>query len=395
MTDRKPLIIVGASARAAAQSAVRSKFQPWCIDQFGDTDLRECAAAVTVVSDWPDGIVDAIAAAPDAPLVFAGALENSPELLEKLGARFPIAGASPQAIRLVRDPIWLQDCVKAAGLPSLAIRRRLTTADAGNRWLLKPRASAAGFGIQHANSPATASETGVFQEFAEGVSVSGLFMGSRVGGHLLGLTSQLHGLADAGASGFLHCGSIGPLRRCDIEAECFDLARAAGNAIARLAGVRGLFGIDFVFNPESRRLCTLEVNPRWTASAELYERAIPCWPLMEWHVDASLPGPRYRLISQSGGSIESMVDSELEQIERIHGRIVVYSSERITIRPSDLISNLPASVDVADIPVSGTVIESGHPVCTVLLQAETAAECQDQLCAVARQVREALAADAR
>ena len=98
MPETEPLIIVGASTRAAAQSAVASGYAPWCVDQFGDADLRECSAGVQVVSDWPDGVAAALADAPRAPLVYAGALENSPELLNQLAERFPLAGCCGETL---------------------------------------------------------------------------------------------------------------------------------------------------------------------------------------------------------------------------------------------------------------------------------------------------------
>ncbi len=49
-----PLLIVGASARAAAQSALRAGYRPWCVDLFGDVDLRQSAACVVCPrADYP------------------------------------------------------------------------------------------------------------------------------------------------------------------------------------------------------------------------------------------------------------------------------------------------------------------------------------------------------
>ena len=110
MSER--IILVGASCRAAAESAARSGFRAWCIDQFGDEDLRECAEHVEVVSLWPDGILDVIPKIPPGTLIFAGALENAPQVLARLRDRLPFAGCDVDAMRALRDPLNLKSFVQ-------------------------------------------------------------------------------------------------------------------------------------------------------------------------------------------------------------------------------------------------------------------------------------------
>ncbi len=50
------LMILGASTRAAAQSAVRAGFQPVCADHFADEDLFE-VAEVLPLSGYPHGLL--------------------------------------------------------------------------------------------------------------------------------------------------------------------------------------------------------------------------------------------------------------------------------------------------------------------------------------------------
>ena len=84
MLDPEPLIIVGSSVRAAAQSAVRAGFRPWCIDQFGDRDLVDISSNVHTVADWPNEIESAMQSAPQGKWVYTGALENRQALIERL-----------------------------------------------------------------------------------------------------------------------------------------------------------------------------------------------------------------------------------------------------------------------------------------------------------------------
>ena len=51
------LLILGASVRAAAFSALRAGLRPWCVDLFADLDLRaNCPALVIDASRYPNGL---------------------------------------------------------------------------------------------------------------------------------------------------------------------------------------------------------------------------------------------------------------------------------------------------------------------------------------------------
>ena len=73
-----PLIIVGASARAFAQSARRAGLAVHAADLFADSDLCAVAASVARVpaERYPDGLLDLVAPFPAGPWCYTGALEN-------------------------------------------------------------------------------------------------------------------------------------------------------------------------------------------------------------------------------------------------------------------------------------------------------------------------------
>ena len=70
MSD-KPLIIIGASARAAAFSAYRAGYTPYWLDQFGDEDLRQRFRG-EIITGYPKEAIALIGKAPDAPFIFTG-----------------------------------------------------------------------------------------------------------------------------------------------------------------------------------------------------------------------------------------------------------------------------------------------------------------------------------
>ena len=113
MTRR--LIILGASARAAAFSAIRAGFEPYAIDCFADRDLAAVCPAVKI-ERYPGDFPAALAAAPDAPWIYTGGLENHPRLIEQMAALRPLWGNGGADLRNVRKPARLAEAARAVGI---------------------------------------------------------------------------------------------------------------------------------------------------------------------------------------------------------------------------------------------------------------------------------------
>ena len=381
MTER--LILIGASTRAAAQSAVRSGLSVCCLDQFGDQDLRECAGQVKVVENWPEGILDVLDQIPRGQLVITGALENSPQILTRLRDRFSFAGCSAEAIGMLRDPVRVQEILKQAGLHWLRVSLSgppdLQT-ETSSRWLRKPLHSAAGFHVRFCRTDRPAAvrpaETGCstqaagfyYQEYVEGTAVSGLFLSDGAGCRLLGLTRQLIGLPQAGSSGFRYCGSIGPLSTDEIPERAFQLARRIGQTLVEATGCRGLFGCDFLWNTDTETLPVCEVNPRYVASAEVLENVCNV-PLIQWHLDAC-----------RGQLPADIIASEPTSLA---GRLICFAKQ--PVQSAD-VTSLSAEICLADIPREGIEIPAGHPICTVLATGASESAVRSRLLAAAERV---------
>lgn len=373
----EPLIVISASARAAAWSARRAGYSVLAIDQFGDRDLREAASEVCVVEDWPRGVLGAVAALPDAPWVFGGGLENWPDLIRELATSRELLGCSVKSLRLVRDPCWLANRWHEAGLNVPRLLPGSAEPEGNRVWLWKPRRSAGGIGVRFADSLAGDVEQvkdGWLQEFVSGDVVSGLFLANSRDVRLLGMSSQLVGCPETGANGFAYCGSIWP-------SECDERALMAGEAVVQSAGLVGLFGIDFV-RDERGELWPIEVNPRYPASAEQCE-LVTGWPLLRWHIDSCRSGwlpDADRLEKSFAGT------------GRTAGKVVVYSPrDMVAPNLSHVVERvLPASAQVVDIPAAGSPLRNGTPVCSILTAADCEGECRAKLLRLAERLRTAL-----
>src|SRR5215813_1264313 len=94
------LLIFGASARAAAFSALRAGLRPWCADLFADTDLRACCPALALdPGSYPQGFVQAARQGPPGPWLYTGGLENRPDLVRRLARQRPLWGNDASVLR--------------------------------------------------------------------------------------------------------------------------------------------------------------------------------------------------------------------------------------------------------------------------------------------------------
>lgn len=365
------VLILGASTRAAAQSAVRAGLRPVCADLFADQDLR-AIAEVLPLERYPHDLPSAARRAPHCPWMYTGALENHPQTIEAISAERPLWGNQAEVIRGVRDPFLLSNAIEQAGLPTAGVRRAAERPTADGSWLLKPLRSAAGRGIavwdaNAANSP-TLREPHYFQRRLAGRSISAVYVAFSGGTVFMGISEQL--IVDS----FRYAGTIGPM---SLAEEIEQQVRRTGEVVAGTFGLRGLFGCDFVV--DGARAWLVEVNPRYTASVEVYEHAYGA-ALVDLHrracEETADPAP---------GDFRARV---------VVGKSIVYA-ERDVRAPSlsELITADNAVPALADIPAPGTLIEIGHPICTVLASGNSQEECCESLQARVDRLRRELFGD--
>lgn len=365
MPDAQGVVIVGASVRAAAHSALRAGLLPRGIDLFADADLTARCPAHRLHGRYPDAFVAALADAPLQPWLYTGGLENHPRLIETLARQRSLWGNRGDVLALARSPDRLSTLAAEVGLGSVTVLG--TVPPAGGRWLVKPRGGAGGFGIRGwTDGDVLDVQTTYVQEYIEGVSASAVFVATADECRLLGMTWQLVGTPWLHAPPFRYCGSVGPM---PLTAALIERLRHLGQRLAEGCGVRGLFGVDGLLR--DGQFWPVEVNPRYPASVEVLEHATGLHTL-DLHRRAFVSGER--------------LPPTERRVECIVGKAILYAPGdgafpadgpwRDDVDSCRSIDALPGH---ADVPHPGERFEAGQPVLTVLAGAATEAECLEQL----------------
>jgi predicted ATP-grasp superfamily ATP-dependent carboligase len=271
--------MAGASVRAAIQSAQRAGWRRLiAADLFQDRDLG--AAARCRLDDGYGNLPrEAVRLQADA-WMYCGALENRPTLVEQVPV--PLLGCDAETLRAIRDPWQVAAALQAAQLSTLELASTAEGLPRDGTWICKPLASASGRGVAvlGQDGPPRTSEPVYYQRRIDGTPASAVFVAAEGRCQLLGTTRILAGRAEPGDGGFRYLGSMGAE---PLEADQQLAWQRIGRAIAQRFLPRGLFGVDAMVTP--REIFPLEVNPRFTASVEVLERA-QGWNAWSLHYEA-------------------------------------------------------------------------------------------------------------
>ncbi len=357
------VLIVGVSTRAAAESAARAGFEVIALDGYADLDQHPAVRALSLSRDFgmafsAEAIVNAASQMTSDAVVYLSNLENHPRAVEALSTGRALWGNAPAVLRRVRDPSALASAFAGRGLRAPRVLRSQPDAQGiGTRWLIKPRVSGGGHGVRFWSSGEPVTRGHYLQEFIEGVPGSVVFVAAGGVGVVLGISRQLVGESAFGVSGFRYCGNILDLR-ATMNAPATTLVQSLTDAFPLV----GVGSVDFIATDAG--LYPVEVNPRWTASMELVERAQNI-SMFGVHADTcmrgALPPPdltRHRVSSE------------------VHGKAVVFAREDVTIGDT---RGWLADSSVRDVPHAGEQIEAGQPICTVLAVGSDDADCHARL----------------
>ena len=364
--------LIGASVRAAAESARLAGFEVTGLDQFGDEDTRSACQRYLSLDgemlrrdDPASPIENSIARiGNEMPLISVGGLSGSRRWLDSL----PLLAPWPQQ-REAAEHVRVLDCLSAATAGTLFSIPAFSSAavssasdadfetdlDAGTRWLCKQLDSSGGLGTSWIGDGRTATRNQVMQEWVSGRPFGATLLSNGSEVVLLGVCRSR--FTRKGRFPFVYCGSLGPVSISPrVEQGLIELAQR----ISLVTGLRGLFNLDFVADPAGP-LWLLEINPRWSGSSELIERHLrvrrPEISLFSLLMDGLNGCPLNRFVRDT---------PSVSGDGPVFFKRIVFARRPVRFDRDAIERQLRAGETLHDIPCTGRLIRRGEPVCTLI-----------------------------
>jgi uncharacterized protein len=378
-----------------AESAVRAGYTVVAFDAYADLDLTAIADTRQVTPYSARAAATAAhRAAPGPPngatrdggrrdaVCYVSNFENHPAALRHLSWGRELWGNSPATIASARSPRGWARALADAGIAVPRIRTaapRPGTADARARWMLKPRRSGGGHGVQAWVPGMPVPRTHVLQERIAGTAGSIVFAADGQRSVPIAITRQLVGEQAFGAPPFRYCGNILAPAHDPVWGHDTPLWREAVTLAAtatRAFGLAGVNGIDFIVR--AGRPVPIEINPRFTAAMELAERR-----------------DGVSVFAAHVAGCTKVLSSYAPLRVRAHGtgaagKAIVFSHHALTV--GSAASRWADGDGVRDIPRPGSPIPPGAPICSVFAEGPTIAACRARLNQAARHIYETVAA---
>jgi uncharacterized protein len=380
-SEVRHLLVAGVTTRALVVSAVRAGWRVTAVDAFGDLDLRAVATVVSAGENGsrrfsPEAAARAARAVTADAVAYTSNFENHPEAVAMLARGRQLLGNTPRVLEQIRNPLTLMRALRRRGFAVPDTRASPPSSTSSERWLTKPRHSGGGHGTSPWRGGQVHRST-YLQARIPGTPGSISFLADGRHAVPIGLSRQLVGEPAFGARGYRYCGSLLAGREAPLfhrAGEIAATARALAAAVTEEFGLVGLNGLDFVARDGIP--FPIEVNPRYSASMELVERA------SESRISL------FRLHERACGGV---VPGDTAAPRQVAGKAVVFARRAVTIGQT----SRWAADDLADIPRPGERIGRGHPICTVFAEGRDARECHERLVKKAERVYRMVALPAR
>jgi predicted ATP-grasp superfamily ATP-dependent carboligase len=351
--DTTSLLVLANSGRAIAESAHRAGYRVTVLDLFCDQDSQAVADCWPVTQGFAnlnaDMLADEIASlVPNFPcgVVYGAGLEESASLLKRLSSDCHLLGNDPSVLEMLRRPRRFFSLLDRLDIPYPEVSFSAPSDTTGRSWLFKRAGGCGGQGVAYFSSRHTAADSACYyQKYTPGQVMSVLFIADGERHRTIGY-NRLE-MAGAGTpSPFLYSGAIGQVSLREGMRD--QIEEVVGKLVSSL-GLRGINSIDFIHNDAGGFV--IDLNPRPTATLELYEHLIPDgW--IKLHIEACRGElPLIPIVASAG----------------MHGHRIVYAPRNLEI-PIEMA--WPAWIK--DRPGIGARIHQGEPLCSVYAKGATA-----------------------
>ncbi|NLI91658.1 MAG: ATP-grasp domain-containing protein [Peptococcaceae bacterium] len=406
------ILLAGVSVRALIESAVASGYTVTGLDFYGDADACWRGKTMSITQDFGlkptvKNLLDVAKTIPCYAFIYTSGPENTPSELDFWERQGSLKGNGVLTLNEVRNPWRLKECLENIGakMPVFCSANQWDYSDDGKKWLIKPLNRGGGHGIKELpvsieKAKALISDLpqprqNIVEEYIAGIPGSVTFLANGKEAWLLGTSRQLITRGGAGQH-FLYSGNIVPLDlNGTISSRIFmKKILMSVTQLTKVFGLKGINTLDFIVNAEG--VWILELNPRWSASVELIERVLG-QRLFPYHltacegVDMTQTIQRLRAQPKRAALVYDHM-TKCNRIPNFRGKQIVFS------RNSNLITNYDGRKlrylylqGVRDLPRTGTLIEKGQPLCTVLAAGKSDQDCSQKLQAKAEWVQQFIA----
>ncbi len=398
----KKVGVIGFNARPIACAAKRLGATVFVSDFWGDLDLPACCdewVAINVpgyehVSDVPlaRSLVDNfrrrfiecdieydierdIEYDIDYVLVGSG-FDDHPEFLADLAAFCEVLTSPAPAIKRARDPMVLKTMAEELGI---CYPRRATVTDGssliaacrsiGFPCVIRRTHSGGGSGVHFILNSSRMEEylrkNGepkhplVVQEYIKGLDASCSVVSTGRRAMVVSLQGQLIGMPSAGRNNdFVYCGNYWPL---GVSERIRKRLTEVSKQLCERLGLVGSNGIDYVIRGDEIYL--MEVNPRLQGTLEVLEISGET-SILKMHMDA----------------FAGKLPTKLPEFRPVV-KLIVYAKKR---GPCPDLSQFPHTFDLTP---TGTVLEPGRPICTIITVSETLEDAYGSAISIARKIQ--------
>ena len=400
-----PVLVAGASIRAAVESASAAGFNVFGVDLFGDHETRlACDQFQTpldaqqdpkILQDW---LLKMKPSSSQTLLIptggIQGVLTNAPGLSNCPGSQLAVE----QVLRFGNLKYQMSLLSKVASTTGVGVPETtsftsvLCEGKHTGRWLVKHSGSTAGLGVQWSSHSVRKNDCAnvQYQMWKPGRALGVQYFADGKCCHLLGVFRSLY--TRLGSCPFVYAGNYGPIH---LDEQMIQKLETLGQKITSEGSIRGLFGVDLIVET-SGQLWLLEINPRWTGASELierfhksvYELTSDRFSLFELHWRA-LNDSMFTLPLASRSTFRSL-QSVPSTVPRYVKR-VVFSNRNGWLDPNDLMDSISVSdqVELKDVPVKRLLVSKHDPIATLIMRFD-GESCWQQKKRLLTNVREAV-----
>lgn len=335
-----------------AQAAKNAGLKPLVIDLFADLDTQSCAEGFRQVESLAeqdltpavDYFVERYAVA---HVIYGSGFECYPESLYYLNSRLIMLGNDPDAFARQLDKPAFFSTLDDLNIPYPEVV--FSAPECVNDWLLKPMQGQGGVGIRRYRADDDIKAPVYWQKFQSGKSCSVLFLADGQQVQVIGFNSQWSARLSE-TQEFVFSGVV---NSCDLPEMHKTVITGWLKQMVPVFGLKGLNSLDFIDADDCSYV--LEINPRPSASMELYDQ-----DLLNRHVRATSVA-----LSPEVGRLKSPPQT---------GYQVVYAEQ-------DLI--IPDQFEwpgwCMDLPESGNMCRAGQPICSIIAHQKDPQSVAEQL----------------